>query len=122
MEYIIKDREEERLRYAQGDTMKTLLLRTLASLTIALLLSTTSAHAIWDDDKDGKPRNSYEQQQYTYQKHGYDTERHGPLPEAIREEQQRQEASEAQQRQREEERQRQERQDQQRTYKPYSGY
>lgn len=90
--------------------MKTLL------LTIALLLSTTSAHAIWDDDKDGKPRNSYEQQQYTYQKHGYDTERHGPLPEAIREEQRRQE------RQREEDRQRQERQDQQRTYKPYSGY
>lgn len=88
--------------------MKTLLLRTLASLPIALLLSATSAYAIWDDDKDGKPRNSYEQQQYTYQKHGYDTERHGPLPEAIREEQRRQEASEAQQMQREEDRQRQE--------------
>ena len=76
--------------------MKTLL------LTIVLLTVPNMAHAIWENHWDGNPRNSYEQQRHTYQKHGYDTERHGPLPDAIREEQRRQE------RQREEDRQRQE--------------
>lgn len=50
-------------------------------LTAVALLTLPTLTLAWDD-QDGKTRNAYEQQQHTYQKHGYDTYRNGPLPEA----------------------------------------
>lgn len=76
--------------------------------TFALTLAITSMPVLaysysWDqDDQEGTPRTSYEQQRHTYEKHGYDTYRNGPLEETRREEARKQE------RQREEEQRRQE--------------
>lgn len=78
-------------------------------ILFGLLLSIGSeAQALsYDDYPDGKRRNSWEQQQETYRKHGYDTYQNGPLPETL-EQQRREERRQEEYRRDTAERQRQE--------------
>ncbi|MBS0167565.1 MAG: hypothetical protein JSR29_15895 [Nitrospira sp.] len=70
----------------------------MKTLTLTLGLIVLPALALAWDEPDGKPRNSYEQQQETYRQHGYDTYRNGPLEETRREEARRQEQERQRQR------------------------